>query len=54
MKAGTTLRRWCGTCLRVTRSWFDADQTERCAECDPESAVQPGYGVRDFPGDGDW
>jgi len=54
MKADTALWRWCGTCLRFTRSWFDVEHEERCTGCDPESGEYPGYGVRDFPEDGDW
>ena len=53
-KIDATLRRWCDTCQRVTRSWLASDLTERCAGCDPESRTQPGYGVRDLPEDGDW
>jgi hypothetical protein len=46
-KIDTTLRRWCDTCMRVTVSWLDSYQTERCTSCDPESAERPGHGVHD-------
>lgn len=49
-----TLRRWCGTCGKVTESWIDAYQEERCSGCDPEDSLTPGYGLADTADDDEW
>jgi hypothetical protein len=47
------IRRWCDTCQRVTVSWWDNYREERCTGCDPESGVNPGWGVHDWDADDD-
>jgi hypothetical protein len=53
-RISTVLRQWCGTCQLITQSWMDLDGDLRCTGCDPESAKQPGYGVKDWTEDDNW
>ena len=52
-KLSTVLRQWCPDCQKITVTWMDGIGQSRCSKCDPVSVEHPGYGIRDFPEDGD-